>query len=69
MRTAAEQAPLAALLDGRAPLDAWLHQDEDGTPWACVSDDSDKGGGIGDTLRLHFAGDELASGRRPVARP
>lgn len=65
-RTAAEDAFLSLLLDGRPWLDVWLHSDEDGTPWTCVSHDFTVAGGIRDTLRLDFDGGCVLGGWSPA---
>ena len=65
-RTDAERGFLSALLDGRPWLDVWLHQDADGTPWACVSHDFSRNGGIVDTLRLDFDGASVQGGWSPA---
>lgn len=66
VRTSAEDAFLSLLLDGRPPVDVWLHEDEDGTPWACVSHDFVVAGGIRDTLRLDFDGRSVLGGWSPA---
>jgi hypothetical protein len=66
-RTAVEDAFLTALLDGRPWLDVWLHEDDDGTPWVCVSHDFSEHGSIRDTLRLDFDGSEVLGGWSPAS--
>ncbi len=65
-RTPAEDTFLSLLLDGRPRLDVWLHEDEDGTPWTCVSRDFSVAGGIHDTLRLDFDGTSVLGGWSPA---
>lgn len=65
---ASSDAFLSLLLHGRPGLDVWLHSDEDGTPWTCVSHDFTVAGGIRDTLRLDFDGGCLL-GRWSPAKP
>ena len=65
-RTAAEQEFLASLFGTRRGLDVWLHQDEDGTPWACVSCDFAVDGAIHGTLRLDFDGHQVLGGWSPA---
>lgn len=66
-RTRDEEAFLSALLRDRPWLDVWLHEDEDGTPWACVSYDFSRDGAVVKTLRLDFDGGEVLGGWSPAA--
>ena len=47
--------------------DAWLHEDEDGTPWMMVSFDFTERGRIRKTLRLDFDGKTIRGGWSPAA--
>lgn len=65
--TDAEVEFLTALLPGRSWLDAWRHQDADGTPWLIVSFDVSNERSIVETHRLDFDGSAIAGGRSPAS--